>query len=117
MSPGPRMFASERLFRNLDIMYIFPRPKKLDIRMTQQYFVEATRLGEADRYDVWVGPEMLETCEWLDSAVTSILRAPNDEADVAAGDSFPGGARIGDAATPRDVTAAIFDGEKCGHEL
>jgi len=114
---SPRMFAGERLFRNLDIMYIFPRLKKLGIRITQQYFVEAIRPGEVDVYDIWVGPEVLETRERIDSVVMSILRAPNDELYIAAKDSFPEVVRIGDVAAPRDVTAAIFDGEKCGREL
>ena len=114
---SPRMFAGERLFRNLDIMYIFPRLKKLGIRITQQYFVEAIRPGEVDVYDIWVGPEVLETRERIDSVVMSILRAPNDQLYVAAKDSFPEVVRIGDVAAPRDVTAAIFDGEQCGREL
>ena len=114
---SPRMFAGERLFRNLDIMYIFPRLKKLGIQITNQYFVEAIRPGEADVYDIWAGPEALETRENIDSVVMSILRVPNDELYFAAKDSFPEVRRIGDVAAPRDITAAIFDGEQCGREL
>ena len=114
---SPRMFAGERLFRNLDIMYIFPRLKQLGVRITQQYFVEAIRPGEVDVYDIWAGPEALETRDRIDSVVMSILRVPNDALYVAAKDAFPEVVRIGDVAAPRDITAAIFDGEQCGRAL
>ena len=121
---SPRMFAGERLFRNLDINYVFPRLKKLGVRITSQCFVDAIRPSpsdaarvDADVYDVWAGPEAVEPRRDLDTVVMSILRTPNDALYLAAKDAFPEMVRIGDAAAPRDVTAAIFDGEECGRAL
>ena len=121
---SPRMFAGERLFRNLDINYVFPRLKKLGVRITSQCFVDAIRPSpsdaarvDADVYDVWAGPEAVEPRRDLDTVVMSILRMPNDALYLAAKDAFPETVRIGDAAAPRDVTAAIFDGEECGRAL
>lgn len=121
---SPRMFAGERLFRNLDINYVFPRLKKLGVRITSQCFVDAIRPSPTDAtrvdavvYDVWAGPEAVEARRGLDTVVMSILRVPNDALYVAAKSTFPEVVRIGDAAAPRDVTAAIFDGEECGRAL
>lgn len=121
---SPRMFAGERLFRNLDINYVFPRLKKLGVRVTNQCFVDAIRpdVSEAARvqvdvYDIWAGPEAVETRQPVDTVIMSILRVPNDALYFEATGAFPEVMRIGDAAAPRDVTAAIFDGEECGRGL
>ena len=71
----------------------------------------------ADVYDVWAGPEAVEPQRDLDTVVMSIPRTPNDALYLVAKDAFPEMVRIGDAAAPRDVTAAIFDGEECGRAL
>ncbi len=114
---SPRMYAGERIYRNLDMLYIFPRLKRAGVRITQQYFVEAIRPREVDVYDIWAGPAAVETRTGVDSVVMSILRVPNDSLFHAAEGSLAHVVRIGDAAAPRDVTAAIFDGEKLGREF
>ena len=113
---SPRMYAGERIYRNLDMLYVFPRLKRAGVRITQQYFVEAIRPREVDVYDIWAGPAASET-RAVDSVVLSILRIPNDDLFHAAAERLPHVVRIGDAAAPRDVAAAIFDGEKTGREL
>lgn len=114
---SPRLYAGERIYRNLDILYIFPRLKALGVRITHQHFVEAVRGAEVDVYDIWTGPAQTETRTGVDSVVLSILRSPRDALYHAARAAFPAVTRIGDAAAPRDVTAAIYDGEACGREL
>ena len=114
---SPRMYAGERIYRNLDILYIFPRLKQLGVRITHQHFVEAIRPGEVDVYDIWAGPAATETRTAVDSVVMSILRIPNDDLYHTAHAELANVTRIGDAAAPRDVTAVIYDGEELGRRL
>lgn len=114
---SPRMYAGERIYRNLDMLYIFPRLKRLGVRITHQHFVEAIHPGDVDIYDIWAGNTALEKRLNIDTVVLSILRIPQDALYHAAHARFPSVMRIGDVAAPRDVTAAIFEGEKLGREL
>jgi len=114
---SPRLYAGEKLYRNLDILYIFPRLKALGVTITHQDFVEAIRAGEVDVYDIWAGSEALETRPGVDSVVLSILRQPNDSLYQAAAAKFSAVSRIGDVVAPRDVTAVIYEGEALGREL
>jgi hypothetical protein len=114
---SPRMYAGERIYRNLDILYIFPRLKQLGVRITHQHFVEAIRPSEVDVYDIWAGPAAIETRTAIDSVVMSILRIPNDALFNTAHAELANVTRIGDAAAPRDVTAVIYDGEELGRRL
>lgn len=114
---SPRMYAGERIYRNLDMLYVFPRLKQLGVRITHQHFVEAIRPGEVDVYDLWAGPGAPETRSPVDTVVLSILRAPRDALYHAALAELPVVERIGDAAAPRDVTAVIHDGEALGRRL
>ncbi|MCZ6773820.1 MAG: FAD-dependent oxidoreductase, partial [Proteobacteria bacterium] len=114
---SPRMYAGERIYRNLDMLYIFPRLKQLGVRITHQHFIEAIRTGEVDVYDIWAGAEALETRTGIDSVVLSILRVPNDDLYFEAQASFPDVSRIGDVAAPRDVAAVLVDGETLGRAL
>ncbi len=111
------MYAGERLYRNLDMLYTFPRLKRAGVRITHQHFVEAVRPGEVDVYDIWLGPTACETRRAVDSVVFSILRIPNDALYHAALGRFPHVSRSGDAVAPRDIAAVIFDGEKLGREI
>lgn len=114
---SPRLYAGERIYRNLDILYIFPRIKQLGVRITHQHFVEAIRADEVDVYDIWTGADAVETRSGIDSVVLSILRKPNDALYFAACAEFDNVSRIGDVAAPRDVTAVIYDGEALGRRL
>jgi 2,4-dienoyl-CoA reductase-like NADH-dependent reductase (Old Yellow Enzyme family) len=114
---SPRLYAGERIYRNLDILYIFPRLKQLGVRITHQHFVDSIRVGEVDVYDIWAGPEASETRSGVDSVVMSILRIPNDGLFNAAEAALENVTRIGDAVAPRDVTAVIYDGEELGRRL
>lgn len=114
---SPRMYAGERLYRNLDMLYVFPRLKRAGVRVTHQHFVEAIRPDEVDVYDIWLGPSAHETRRGIDSVVLSILRIPHDDLYHRALGRFSNVSRIGDAAAPRDVAAVIFDGEKLGREI
>ena len=114
---SPRLYAGERIYRNLDILYIFPRLKQLGVRITHQHFVEAIRPGTVDVYDIWAGPSAVETRSGVDSVVMSILRVPNDALFNEAEAELNNVIRIGDAVAPRDVTAVIYDGEELGRRL
>lgn len=114
---SPRMYAGERIYRNLDILFIFPRLKQLGVRVTHQHFVEAIRPGEVDVYDIWAGPGEVSTRRDVDSVVMSILRVPNDALFNAAEATLKNVTRIGDVAAPRDATAVIYDGEELGRRL
>lgn len=114
---SPRMYAGERLYRNLDMLYVFPRLKQLGVRITHQHFVEAIRPDEVDVYDIWAGPSACETRVGINTVVMSILRVPEDALYHAARAERAGVNRIGDAAAPRDVTAVIYDGEALGRRL
>ena len=114
---SPRMYAGERIYRNLDILFIFPRLKQLGVRVTHQHFVEAIRPGEVDVYDIWAGPGEVSTRRDVDSVVMSILRVPNDALFNAAEATLENVTRIGDVAAPRDATAVIYDGEELGRRL
>ncbi len=113
---SPRLYAGERIYRNLDMLYIFPRLKQLGVRITHQHFVEAIRPGEVDVYDIWAGVGAAETRN-VDSVVMSILRIPNDALFNAAEAELDHVTRIGDASAPRDVTAVLYDGEELGRRL
>ncbi|MFP6682793.1 MAG: FAD-dependent oxidoreductase [Gammaproteobacteria bacterium] len=113
---SPRMYAGERIYRNLDILYIFPRLKQLGVRITHHHFVEAIRPGEVDVYDIWAGVDAAETRN-ADSVVMSILRVPDDALFNAAEAELDHVTRIGDASAPRDVTAVLYDGEELGRRL
>jgi len=112
-----RMFAGERIYRNLDMLYIFPRLKQLGVKITHQHFVEAIRAGEVDVYDIWAGAEAVEKRTGVESVVLSILRVPNDGLYFEAQGLFPDVSRIGDVAAPRDVAAVLVDGETLGRAL
>ncbi|HCU89270.1 MAG TPA: hypothetical protein DGR97_04985 [Gammaproteobacteria bacterium] len=114
---SPRIYAGERIYRNLDILFIFPRLKQLGVRVTHQHFVEAIRPGEVDVYDIWAGPGEVSTRRDVDSVVMSILRVPNDALFNAAEAILENVTRIGDVAAPRDATAVIYDGEELGRRL
>ncbi len=114
---SPRMYAGERIYRNLDILFIFPRLKQLGVRVTHQHFVEGIRPGEVDVYDIWAGPGEVSTRRDVDSVVMSILRVPNDALFNAAEATLKNVTRIGDVAAPRDATAVIYDGEELGRRL
>ena len=114
---SPRMFAGERIYRNLDMLYIFPRLKQLGVKITHQHFVEAIRAGEVDVYDIWAGAEAVEKRTGVESVVLSILRVPNDGLYFEAQGLFPDVSRIGDVAAPRDVAAVLVDGETLGRAL
>ena len=49
--------------------------------------------------------------------VLSILKTPNDSLYQEACEHFGDVRRIGDMVAPRDVTAAIYEGEKLGRAL
>ncbi len=114
---SPRLYAGERIYRNLDILYIFPRLKQLGVRIISQHFVDSIRATEVDVYDIWAGPAAVETRRDIDSVVMSILRIPNDALFQTADATLDNVTRIGDAAAPRDVTAVIYDGEELGRRL
>lgn len=114
---SPRMYAGEKLYRNLDMLYVFPRLAALGVTITHQHFVEAIRPGEVDVYDLWAGPPGAQTRVRIDTVVLSILRVPNDALFHAASTARDDVHRIGDAAAPRDVTAVVYDGEELGRRL
>ncbi len=114
---SPRLYAGERLFRNTDMLYMFPRLKKLGVSITHQHFVDAIRVHEVDVYDIWLGPDACETRRAVDCVVLSILKVPDDALYQEACAHFKEVRRIGDMVAPRDVTAAIYEGEKLGREL
>lgn len=114
---SPRMYAGERIYRNLDILYIFPRLKQLGVQITHQHFVESIRPSEVDVYDIWAGPEAIQTRSAITSVAMSILRIPNEAIYQAAVAEFASVHRIGDVVAPRDVTAVIYDGEELGRRL
>ncbi len=111
---SPRMYAGEKLYRNLDILYIFPKLKKLGVKITHQYFIEEIKTNEVDVYDIWAGVDALETRTGIDTVILSILRMADDELYSACAQKFKEVHRIGDMSAPRDVTAAIHEGEKIG---
>jgi 2,4-dienoyl-CoA reductase-like NADH-dependent reductase (Old Yellow Enzyme family) len=116
----PRMFVGEGTFRNLDILYILPRlrAKTPPVVLTAQHFVDEIRPGEVTVYDLWSGPAAAVTRE-VDAVVLSMLRIPRDHLyhDVTAALTDVEVLRIGDGAAPRDVTSAIYEGEKAGREV
>ena len=114
---SPRMYAGERLYRNLDMLSLFPRLKQLGIRITHQTFVEAIRAREVDVYDIWAGAGALETRTDIDSVVLSILRAPDDALYHSAEQAFSNVERIGDVVAPREIAAALVDGETLGRAI
>ena len=114
---SPRMYAGERLFRNLDMLSLFPRLKQLGVKITHQYFVEAIRAHEVDVYDIWAGVGALETRSDIDAVVLSILRVPNDALYHSAEQAFHDVHRIGDVVAPREIAAALVDGEQLGREI
>ncbi len=114
---SPRMYAGEKLYRNLDILYIFPRLKKLGVKITHQYFIEEIKEGEVDVYDIWAGAEALETRAGVDTVILSILRLADDGLYSDCSGKFDEVHRIGDMSAPRDVTAAIHEGEKLGRVI
>ena len=61
---SPRMYAGERIYRNLDILYIFPRLKQLGVRIIDQHFVESIRATEVDVYDIWAGSQRDGDAKW-----------------------------------------------------
>ena len=114
---SPRMYAGEKLYRNLDMLYIFPRLKKLGVKITNQYFVDSIGENSVDVYDIWTGPEVLETRRNVDTVILSILRLADDELYLNSIEHFEGVHRIGDMVAPRDVTAVIHEGEKLGRSV
>ena len=114
---SPRMYAGERIYRNLDILYIFPRLKQLGVTITHQHFVESIRPDEVDVYDIWAGPGAIQTRKDVSSVAMSILRVPNDELYQTATAEFENVHQIGDMVAPRDATAVIYDGEELGRRL
>jgi len=114
---SPRMYAGERLFRNLDMLSLFPRLKGLGIKISHQYFVEAIRHDEVDVYDIWSGNQVIETRTGIDSVICSILRVPNDSLYQISHGALSDVRRIGDVLAPRDITAVLVDGEQLGREI
>ncbi len=114
---SPRMYAGERLFRNLDMLSLFPRLKQLGIKITHQHFVESIRARDVDVYDIWTGPDVLETRTDIDSVVLSILRVPDDRLYHDAERAFDNVERIGDVVAPREIAAVLVDGETLGREI
>lgn len=114
---SPRMYAGERLFRNLDMLSLFPRLKGMGIQITQQYFVEAIRDREVDVYDIWSGSQELEIRSDIDSVIFSVLRVPNDSLYHVSHSTLPDVRRIGDVLAPRDITAVLVDGEQLAREI
>ena len=114
---SPRMYAGERLFRNLDMLSLFPRLKGMGIQITQQYFVEAIRDREVDVYDIWSGSQELEIRSDIDSVIFSVLRVPNDSLYHVSHSALPDVRRIGDVLAPRDITAVLVDGEQLAREI
>ena len=114
---SPRMYAGERLYRNLDMLSLFPRLKELGIKITHQYFVEVIRAREVDVYDIWAGVGVMETRTDVDSVVLSILRVPDDALYFGAERAFDNVERIGDVVAPREIAAALVDGETLGRAI
>ena len=114
---SPRMYAGEKLYRNLDILYIFPRLKKLGVKITHQYFIEEIKADAVNVYDIWAGVEALETRTEVDTVILSILRLADDELYFECAEIAGEVHRIGDMSAPRDVTAAIHEGEKLGRTI
>lgn len=115
---SPRMYVGEKTYRNLGMSYMFPRIKTKGVRTTPQYFVEdITPDGGVRVYNVWTGPAITELREGVDSVVLSILRSSNEDLFYEASEVFSNVQRVGDVAAPRDVTAAIHDGEKVGRDI
>jgi 2,4-dienoyl-CoA reductase (NADPH2) len=114
---SPRMYAGEKLYRNLDMLYIFPRLKKLGVKITNQYFVDSIGENSVDVYDIWAGSQALETRSNIDTVILSILRLANDGLYFNSVEHFEEIYRIGDMVAPRDVTAVIHEGEKFGRTV
>ena len=114
---SPRMYAGERLYRNLDMLSLFPRLKELGIKITHQYFVEVIRAREVDVYDIWAGVGVMETRTDVDSVVLSILRVPDDALYFGAERAFDNVERSGDVVAPREIAAALVDGETLGRAI
>ena len=108
---SPRLYAGEKIYRNLDMAYIFPRIKGMGVTITHQHFIEKIEPHSVDIYDIWTGPETAVKRPDVDCVVMSILRVPNDTLYFEMREDCENIDRIGDVAAPRDVAAALHDAE------
>ena len=114
---SPRLYAGEKIYRNLDMAYIFPRIKGMGVTITHQHFIEKIEPHSVDIYDIWTGPETAVKRPDVDCVVMSILRVPNDTLYFEMREDCENIDRIGDVAAPRDVAAALHDAEVYGRAI
>ncbi|MEA2177666.1 MAG: hypothetical protein QOG77_963 [Solirubrobacteraceae bacterium] len=114
---SPRMYIGEKTEKNLAMSTVFPKLKAMGVVFTAQHFVDEIRPDGVTVYDLWKGPAGAETRTDVDTVVLAILRHTNDALFHEAKGAFKDVVRIGDVSAPRDVTAALYEGEKVGREL
>ena len=111
---SPQLFVGEEALKTMDLFYVYPRLKEKNVRLTPQHFVESVGADGVTLYHLWGGEPRVE---WFDTVVLAQMRQPIDEIYRELRDSHPDVRRVGDALTPRSLSAVIYEGEEVARAL
>jgi 2,4-dienoyl-CoA reductase-like NADH-dependent reductase (Old Yellow Enzyme family) len=111
---SPRPFIGADTQRTLDMPYLMPRLKTLNVRLSAQHFVEEIFEDAISVYDIWGGaPERRSN---ISAVVLAMTQTPNDYLYHKAKEDYRV-QRVGDIVAPRRIEAVIFEAEKCARDI
>ncbi len=111
---SPRPFIGADTQRTLDMPYLMPRLKKLNVCLSALHFVEEIFEDAISVYDIWGGaPERRSN---ITAVVLAMTQTPNDYLYHKVKENHRV-QRVGDIIAPRRIEAIIFEAEKCARAI
>ena len=111
---SPRSFIGADTQRTLDMPYVMPRLKHLNVRLSPLHFVEEIFEDSISVYDIWGGEPEYRTN--VSAVVMAMTQIPNDVLYSKVKERVRA-YKLGDIIAPRRIEAIIYEAEKLGRDV
>jgi hypothetical protein len=111
---SPRSFIGADTQRTLDMPYVMPRLKHLNVRLSPLHFVEEIFEDSISVYDIWGGEPEYRTN--VSAVVMAMTQNPNDVLYSKVKERVRA-YKLGDIIAPRRIEAIIYEAEKLGRDV
>jgi 2,4-dienoyl-CoA reductase-like NADH-dependent reductase (Old Yellow Enzyme family) len=111
---SPRPFIGADTQRTLDMPYVMPRLKSLNVRLSALHFIEEIFEDSISVYDIWGGEPTYRTN--VSAVVMAMTQNPNDDLYFKAKEKICA-YKLGDVIAPRRIEAIIYEAEKLGRDI
>ena len=111
---SPRPFIGADTQRTLDMPYVMPRLKSLNVRLSALHFIEEIFEDSISVYDIWGGEPTYRTN--VSAVVMAMTQNPNDDLYFKTKEKICA-YKLGDVIAPRRIEAIIYEAEKLGRDI